>query len=89
MAQRNEVICPFLRLGMVNEVCQSGSWDGGGVGKNDQNWEEVKGQVREDCRGAGEMDGEGSVSQRNTQQVWVKLPAECRSSACWLAVPQA
>lgn len=53
----------------MNEVCQSGSWDGGGVGENDQNWEEVKGQVREDCRGAGEMDGEGPLSQRNTQQV--------------------
>ena len=50
----------------MNEVCQSGSWDGGGVGENDQNWEEVKGQVREDCRGAGEMDGEGPL--------WETLP---------------
>ena len=57
MAQRSEVICPFPDQTM-NEVCQSGRWDGGGVGENDQNWEEVKGQVREGCRGAGEMDGE-------------------------------
>lgn len=68
MAQRSEVICPFSDQTM-NEVCQSGSWDGGGLGENDQNWEEVKGQLKEGCRGAGEMDGKGPLSQRSTQQV--------------------